>query len=64
MESNEMRRSKRKSFVTLGALTPDQWQLILKTNSRDKILEIAEISGWPGVLQFLKQLESKQKGDL
>lgn len=43
------------SFL-LGSLDPYQWDLIQKAELRGELLRVAEVSGWGGVLNFIRNL--------
>lgn len=40
----------------LGALTRDQWAVVLRADRRGELLEVASASGWEGVVRFVWQL--------
>lgn len=42
--------------VVLGQMVPEQWELVLRSKARARLLDAAEAQGWEGVLALLKTL--------
>lgn len=42
--------------VLLGSLEPYQWDVIQKAELRGELLRVAEVSGWGGVLDYIRNL--------
>ncbi len=42
--------------VLLGNLTMDHWRLVVAADRRGELLEVARASGWPGVLEYVREL--------
>lgn len=57
MESDEqLAEEVEEESVLLGSLDPYQWDLIEKAELRGELLRVAEVSGWSGVLDYIRNL--------
>lgn len=57
MESDEeLAGEAEEESVLLGSLDPYQWDLIQKAELRGELLRVAEVSGWSGVLDYIRNL--------